>query len=208
MGLLALGGLILTGCASTPPLKEEAVAKALPPMARPERAVGYKVVQLRDGKEEVSTLLAQTADTQTWSDSSGCRAVVSRTGFAPALEFANCEGGQTGYQTIKLLRGTPYPLALGSKWAYSFSGTNTKGDQWEGQRECEVMGTARIKTGTGEHDTYKVVCDERTRNSRTTNRYYVSPALQATVFQERRRTRNWTGAPPPDTTQWELVRQE
>jgi hypothetical protein len=176
-------------------------------MAQPERAVGYKTVQLRDGKEVVNTLMAQTADTQTWSDSLGCRAVVSRIGFAPAMEFTNCEGN-TGTQSVKLLRGTPYPLTVGGKWAYSYSGANTKGDQWQGQRDCEVMGTSKVKTGIGEHDTYKVVCNESTKSSKTINTYYVSPALQSTVFQERRRIRYWSGAPPPDTTKWELVRQE
>ena len=48
--LLAVGAAVMTGCASAPALKEEAVAKPLPPMVRPERTVGYKVVQLRDGE--------------------------------------------------------------------------------------------------------------------------------------------------------------
>src|SRR5437773_6199165 len=103
--LFAVGASLLTACASGPPLKEEAVTTSLAPMPRPERAVGYKVITIRDGKEEVNTLLEQTADTQTWMDSLGCRAVVPRTGFGPALEYANCEGS-TGTQKVKLLRGT------------------------------------------------------------------------------------------------------
>jgi hypothetical protein len=202
-----MGASILAGCATGPLLKEEAVAKPLPPMERPERAVGYKTVQLRDGKEMVSTLVAQTADTQTWSDSLGCRAVVSRVGFAPAMEFTNCDGS-SGTQAIKPLRGTPYPLTLGNKWAYSFSGANATGGRWEGQRDCEVKGTARIKTGTGEHDTYKVVCEDSAKDWKTIYTYYVAPALQSTVLSERRRLRYWSGAPPGDTTRWELVRQE
>jgi hypothetical protein len=205
--LVAGGVSILTGCASAPPLKEKAVSNPLPPISQPNRPVGYKVISLRDGKEEVSTLVEQTADTQTWTDSLGCRAVVSRTGYSPAIEFANCEG-DTGSQKVKLLRGTPYPLALGGKWAYSFSGTNTRGDQWAGERECEVKGTARVTTGTGEHDTYKVICRDSTRSSTVTRTYYVSPALQTSVLMERRRVRYWTGAPPPDSTRWEFVRQE
>ncbi len=205
--LLAVGASILTGCAAGPPLKEEAVAKALPPMERPERAIGYKTVQLRNGKEVVNTLVAQTTDTQTWSDSLGCRAVVSRVGFAPATEFDNCDGS-SGTQSIKLLRGTPYPLTLGGKWAYSFSGANKAGGRWDGQRDCEVKSTARIKTGMGEHDTYKVVCEDSAKDWKTIHTYYVSPAIQSTVLSERRRLRYWTGAPPNDTTRWELVREE
>ena len=205
--LLAVGAAVMTGCASAPPLKEEAVASSLAPIPRPERAVGFKNVQLRDGKEMVSTLVAQTADTQTWSDSLGCQAVVSRSGFAPALEFTNCDGS-TGRQTIKLVRGAPYPITLNSKWTYSFSGTNTTGGRWEGQRDCEVKGTARLKTAMGDQDTYKVVCEDIARDWKTINTYYVSPALQNTVLSERRRLRYWTGAPPNDTTRWELVKQE
>jgi hypothetical protein len=205
--LLAVGVSLVTGCASAPPLKEEAVTKPLAPMPRPERAVGYKLVQLRDGKEEVSTLMAQTADTQSWSNSSGCRAVFSRIGFAPTLEFSDCEGS-TGTQTVKLLRGTPYPLALGGKWAYSYSGENTRGNKWTGVRECSVQGSARVKTVSGEHDTYKVVCDDNQGDFKATFTYYVAPALQTTVMQERYRMRFWRGAPPPDRTKWEFVRQE
>lgn len=207
MVLMAVGTSLLTGCASGPPLKEEAVSTSLAPMPQPERAVGYKVVNLRDGKEDVNTLVEQTADTQTWLDSSGCRAVVPRTGFAPALELTNCEGN-TWTQTVKLTRGMPYPLTLGGKWVYSYSGTNTRGDRWAGQRHCEVAGTTRIKTGAVEHDAYKVVCEDNAGNTQTTRTYYVSPTLQTTVFQERYRVRNWTGAPPPDRTRWEFVKQQ
>lgn len=205
--LVVLAAWVLSGCASGPPLKEEAVKGALGPVPRPERAVGYKVVTLRDGKEEVSTLIEQTVDTETWLNSTGCRAVVLRTGFAPALAFDNCEG-ETGTQTVKLLRGTPYPLTLGGKWAYSYSGTNSRGDQWSGQPSCEVAGTARVKTVSGEHDTYKVACEDTTRSSKTFRTYYVSPELQASVLQDRYRVRYWSGAPPPDRTKWELVKHE
>ena len=205
--LLAVGVSLLTGCASSSPLQEPAVSKALAPMPQPERAIGYKVVRIRDGKEVVNTLVAQTGETQTWADSSGCRAVLPRTGFGPALEFTNCDGS-TGTQTVTLARGVPYPLALGGKWVYSYAGTNTRGDHWTGQRHCEVAGNARVKAGAVEHDTYKVVCEDNGGNTKATNTYYVSPELQTTVIQERYRVRNWPGAPPPDRTTWEFVRQE
>lgn len=176
-------------------------------MPQPQRAVGYKATRLRDGKEDVATLVAQTADTETWTDGSGCRFVVLRTGFAPASEFSDCEGN-TGTQTVKLLRGTPWPLAVGSKWAYSYAGANSRGNKWTGQRDCAVQGVTRVKTGSGEHEAYKVVCEDAQENFRATNTYYVSPALKTAVFQERYRIRYWTGAPPPDQTKWEFVKQD
>jgi hypothetical protein len=151
-------------------------------MPQPERVVGYKTVSLRDGKEYFNTLVAQTPDTQTWMDSDGCRVVVPRTGFGPALEFTNCEGS-TGTQTVKLLRGAPYPLTLGSKWVYAYSGTNARGDQWTGQRHCEVEGAAQVAVNGAEHDAYKVVCEDISGNTKTTRTYYVSPALQTIVFR-------------------------
>ena len=193
--------------ALTPMPQEQTVSKAFAPMPQPERAVGYKVVRIRNGREEVNTLVAQTAETQTWADSSGCRAVLPRTGFGPALEFTNCDGS-TGTQRVALARGTPYPLTLGGKWVYSFEGSNTRGDRWTGQRHCEVAGIARVKAGTAEHDAYKIICEDNAGNAMSTHTYYVSPELQTTVYQERYRVRNWPGAPPPDRTTWQFVRQE
>ena len=204
--LIALGTSLLPGCASAP-VREEAITKALAPMPQPERAVGYKVTRLRDGKEDIATLMAKTADTETWTDGTGCRFVALRTGFAPPLQFDNCEGN-TGSNDVKLLSGAPYPLAVGSKWAYSYEGRNSKGNRWAGQRDCSVQGVTRVKIGSGEHETYKLVCEDNQENFKATNTYYVSPALQTTVFQERYRRRYWQGAPPPDTTKWEFVKQD
>lgn len=180
--VLGTSAVLLTGCASGPPLKEEAVSKALAPMPRPERKVGYKIINLRDGREVVSTLVEQTDTTQTWSDSLGCRVVVLRTGFAPVLETSNCDGNSIA-QAVTLVRGTPYPLTAGGKWQYSYSGKDGRGNQWSGQRHCAVQGTSRVKTVSGEHEAYKVVCEDNQGNMSTTFTYYVSPALQTTVFQ-------------------------
>jgi hypothetical protein len=185
----------MAGCASAPPLQEEVVGSSLAPMPRPERKVGYKAVNLRNGTEVVSTLVEQTDTAQTWSDSLGCRVVVLRTGFAPVLETSNCEGNSV-VQEVTLVRGTPYPLTVGSKWQYSFSGKDARGNQWSGQRHCAVEGTSRVKTVSGRDDTYKVVCQDSQGNLNTTYTYYVSPAKEAIMFQERYRVRNWSGAPP------------
>jgi hypothetical protein len=206
MAIMA-GSALLAGCASSPPLKEQMVSKTLAPMPQADRPVGYKVVRLRDGREEVATLVAKTAETETWADTTGCRIVLPRTGFAPALEISNCEGF-TGTQTVTLTSGTPYPLMLGSKWVYAFTGTSSRGDRWTGERRCDVGATVRVKANGGEHDTYRVVCDETAGNTRITRTYYVSPELQTYVFQERYRVRNWQGAPPPDRSTWEFVKQD
>jgi hypothetical protein len=66
---VGMGAWLVAGCASAPPLKEEAASSSLAPMPRPERKVGDKMVNLRDGKEVINTLVEQTDTTQTWSDS-------------------------------------------------------------------------------------------------------------------------------------------
>jgi hypothetical protein len=71
-----------------------------------------------------------------------------------------------------------------------------------------VAGNARVQAGAVEHDTYKVVCEDIGGDTKATNTYYVSPELQTAVIQERYRVRNWPGAPPPDRTTWQFVRQE
>jgi hypothetical protein len=66
-------------------------------------------------------------------------------GVAPVLETSNCDGNSVT-QTVTLARGTPYPLTMGGKWQYSFSGKDARGNQWSGQRHCAVEGTSRVKT--------------------------------------------------------------
>lgn len=205
--LFLVGASLLTGCASAPPVKEEAMTKSLAPMPQPERAIGYKVTRLRDGKTDVLSLIAQTADSQTWTDGTGCRFVIPRTGFAPPTRFSDCDGN-TGTQTVTLMSGAPFPLTIGGKWTYSYAGQNSRGNKWTGVRGCAVQSETRVRVGSSEHETYKVVCEDSQENFKATNTYYVSPATQTTVFQERYRVRYWSGAPPPDRTTWEFVKQE
>jgi Lrp/AsnC family transcriptional regulator for asnA, asnC and gidA len=54
----------------------------------------------------------------------------------------------------------------------------------------------------------EVVCEDNGGSTKATHTYYMSPELQTIVFQERYRVRNWPGAPPPDRTTWQFVRQE
>ena len=53
-----------------------------------------------------------------------------------------------------------------------------------------------MKTGSGEHEAYKVVCEDSQENFKSTHTYYISPALQTTVFQERYRVRLLQQEPP------------
>ena len=152
------------------------VTAQLPPMQKPERNVGFKWVSLKDGKEVVFTLVAKTADRESWQRSDGCSWTKPNTGFAPAVKWSGCASND-GTSVVNLLEGNPWPLQVGKKWTYSLRGSNVVGYSWDDKRHCEVKGVARIKTKLGEHDTYKVVCTDPWQ----TRTWYMSPSLKAGV---------------------------
>jgi hypothetical protein len=168
--------LLVAGCAT---VKELEVRAPLAPMPQPEHQPGYTEVTRYNGREMTSTLVAQDATSRSWKRSDGCAATTPRTGFGPALVWANCNGS-TGSSTAKL-EGEVWPLEVGKRWSYSYSGSNAAGSRWSGTRACVVNSTVRIATLTGEEeDTFKVTC----RDHSSTYTYYVSPARKATVRYE------------------------
>jgi len=167
--VLVVGACFLSGCASR---TKEAATQSIAPIARPERPIGYQAIRRVDGAEEVYTLVAKTADTETWDSPRGCRAVYPRTGFAPPVKFSNCNGS-SGTQVVKLLRGTPYPLTVGGKWAYSYEGKSPSGDRWSGELHCEVASAARVRVDTIDHDVCTVVCEDNIGTVKTTYTYTI-----------------------------------
>ena len=155
----------------------EQAGPQLPPMQRPERNVGFKWVGLKNGKEVDLTLVAKTANTESWQMSDGCSWTRPNTDpFAPSVKWSGCANND-GTSVVKLLGGDPWPLQVGKKWTYSLRGSNVTGGSWDTNRECEVKGVARIKTKLGEHDTYKVVCTVPWG----TRTWYMSPSLKTSV---------------------------
>jgi len=150
----------------------------LPPADEPAaRTVGSIWKGLKDGQPYTATLVSETDSTESYEDSAGCTWTRHKGWFiAPATEWANCEGN-TGSATVDL-NGSIFPLTVGKSWSYDVDG----GD-WQTARDCEVEDAVRVKTGLGEHDTFKWVCTDKW-NTRT--RYY-SPALQTNVHTERHR---------------------
>ena len=155
----------------------------LAPMPKPEREIGYKWVGLKNGKPYWRTLVSETAETLAWETSEGCSFTNSgKTTFGlgdPWLKWSGCSPWADGTQTFSL-DGEIWPLEVGKKWRYSLSGSNVRGDSWSAERTCEIPGTARIATGIGVHDTYKVVC----KDPWNTGTYYMSPALETIVYSE------------------------
>jgi len=142
----------------------------------PARSVGSVWRGLNDGEPYTNTLASETDSSNTYKDSNGCEWTEPKGFFRPpSTSWDDC-GGQDGSARVAFKRGTIFPLQVGNKWSYGVMGGN-----WQTQRDCKVEDAVRIKTGVGEHDTFKVVCRDKF-NTRT--RYY-SPKLQAVVHMER-----------------------
>ena len=153
----------------------------LAPAERPaERGVGTVWRASKDGIPYSVTTTNVTDSSETLEDSDGCTWTRPKGFYPPSTEWANC-GGSDGSASVKL-NGDIFPLQVGKRWSYDVDGGN-----WQTSRDCEIEGTARVRTAVGENDTYKIVCTDRW-NTRT--RYY-SPKLETSVFLEwNRRTKS------------------
>ncbi|WP_156907371.1 hypothetical protein [Thalassobaculum salexigens] len=183
-------------------IEETAVGVELPLMEEgDEPTVGYAgIVERPDGTQSRFEVVSVDDNKIRWRNSEGCEWSQSRAyarPFAPAVEWRNC-GGSSGTATIEGHSGDPeWPLVVGKRWRYDATGYTGSG--WDAGQECEVVGTARITTVSGTHDTYKVVCTSKWAKY---TRYF-SPALDAMVRYERERL---AGAATDDVS--ELVRIE
>ena len=179
---LVVCAIVLAGC-NAANVKEEQLAAALVPMENPNHGAGYTRTLTRNGEQHTATIAGASDGTFNWETDRGCKAT-NIDMFAPTLTWSGCEPFTDGSQKVTA-SGEPWPITVGKKWSYDFSGENSNGDTWSGTRHCEVTGTARITTTTGDHDTFKVLCDD----PYTRLTLYLSPAIGDYVYQERRRKR-------------------
>lgn len=156
------------------------------PMPKPELAVGDTWIGLKDGKDFQWTVISISGNAYTGRASDGCRWTAISWNFAPSYEFSNCKPYKDGKHKITSIAGKLWPLQVGNRISYAFTGSRTFGKTWSGRRTCEVKSREEpITTISGEHDTYKIICNDRW--TRLTE--YVSPKLQAVVYWERHRKR-------------------
>ena len=185
---VAAVALLLGACDTTGVSDEVALTTPLAPMEKPAAKVGQTQHWLRDGKQEfTNSIVAVDGDMVSGETSEGCQWTALSWGFAPGARWSGCAPFTDGQQKITGVEGGLWPLEVGRKVSYTFSGRNKNGDSWTGTRRCSVDGAMRIETVSGQHDTYKVVCKDRW----TDRVWYVSPALGQPVYVERyRKTRN------------------
>ena len=131
---------------------------------------------LKNGKPYAVTYVRVTKSSATLEDTDGCTWTRSTTFSSPSTEWANCSGRDGS--AIVTLKSPIFPFHVGKTWAF-----NVDAGRWRTSRECRVVDTARVRTGIGENDTFKIACKDKW-NTRT---FFYSPTLGTSVHFERHR---------------------
>lgn len=169
---------ILAACTTVGHPGERQATKSLAPMTRPDLNTGDKWYALMNGEPIVVTTVSQDSGMVRQRSSDGCQWYMIAWGFAPPAEWNACDSTGSGTQKLTEVDGDVWPLEVGKKMSYSFHGSNEAGKIWFGTRDCSVEEQVRIKTVSGAHETFKVVCNDPW----TTRTWYVSPEVGATVY--------------------------
>jgi len=185
-----MAGVAVAGCANTGLKTEEKTTKVeMSPMAEPPvDTVGTVHIWKNGDGETVRVEVVDANSERIVSErSNGCRYSRMRkyyTEFAPTIRWENCSSS-SGSRKINGRSGDQvWPLKVGKTWSYDAQGSSD-GNIWQSDRRCEVTKTAKIKTVSGTHDTFKVVCNSKW----ATQTWYISPKLGETVkfIRERKR---------------------
>ena len=156
---------------------QQVAAKAeLPPAEVPVLGVGDKSVYIdKKGREITYELTKVDDETFSGHGSDGCSWTVVK-GYGPSLEWNECSGS-SGTHTIKKRKGGLFPLEVGNKVRWSYSGKDNRGNRWKGSRKCSVKGTANVTVPAGNFDTFHIVCT--TNSSR--REWHYAPELGVSV---------------------------
>ena len=132
--------------------------------------VGTTLRGLKNGKPFTWKVLALNDSTYMIEDTGGCKWTDIDI-ISPPPYWENC-GGSTGTIEIET-EGSLWPLEVGKTVRYRFTGTNPKGNRISGVRQCKAVDNVFVTTATGDHYTYKVVCQDKSK----VLTYYISPAF-------------------------------
>lgn len=153
----------MTGCqsGSTGESVSDAVqsVNVMPPAEKPAADTAGTVIRtLRNGEPVTYSITAVDGDRYSVTASDGCNYTEIASAYAPSPEWKNCSGS-TGTQTITKVKGSPWPMSVGTKFSYRFRGSDNR-ESWRGLRKCTVSGTEHLATRLGEFDTYRIVCKD------------------------------------------------
>lgn len=156
-------------------------------MAGPDkRAIGWEWHYIdQNGKPGYMRKTAGDDSVASYSRSDGCEWTRTTHGFAPASIWNNCPS--SGKSEVKFNDDVIWPLKVGQKFSYKISGTSSfLSFNWSGRRNCEIPYRVRIKTVTGEYDSFKVVCSERWG----TRTWWLSPEVGTAVAYQQKTSRD------------------
>ena len=176
---ISIGLTIMLCVIGTQAVAAESVTESsqLSPMPKPEQYIGDSVTEKGSkGKVSVRTIIAIDKNTITWQYPNGCTIKYPHEEFSQMVERKNC--GRADFTTaLKLIKGEIWPLTVGKKWQYRYSGGDKSGSKWKGKMRCKAKKQVRVDVPAGSFETYHIVCD--TKNYR--RQYYVSPELGISV---------------------------
>lgn len=150
-------------------------------VAPESRGEGSKRIVIRNGEERIYTTTAAGAKANKYESDRGCiwEEPVSANNLprlAPSLSWENCSG-ESGHAKVKT-KGELFPIKKGNKIVYTIKGTSTAGSwtgNWDDRRVCKVKDQVRVKTVSGEYDTWKIVC--KGKNDKRTRYYAPDPGV-------------------------------
>ena len=159
---VSIGAILLAGCQTTGSSLQSTPSQAkLPPLEQRRAVLGDTYSWLnKNGEQRTGKIVAVDANFVSGESSNGCKWKSKRDAFAPGVEWSNC-GGSSGTQTSQRRGGSIFPMTVGSKETWDYSGTNTNGDSWESTRNCETVAIAEVTVPAGTFDTYHVRCEDK-----------------------------------------------
>jgi len=195
-----VAGVGLMSCQTTQPETSQPVTR-LAPMQKPSPTPKGAVIHgIRNGTPTSTRVVKFDGKIRVLERANGCVYTRDLTHgyFAPTASWENCNGS-SGHTIFHGKSGNIWPLQVGKSVKYRATGRT--GSAWGATRTCKVEDQVRIKTHTGTHDTFKVVC----RSEWATRVSYMSPKLGRAVKYSQRKAK-----PESRTTKvdWELTRIE
>jgi hypothetical protein len=151
-----------------------------------QRNIGWEWHYIdQNGKPGYMRKVAATESTASYSRSDGCQWTRDTGGFAPATVWSDCPSSGKG--KVDFVDGDIWPLKVGNKFSYQMQGTSSfLSFKWSGKRNCEVSYSVRVRTVSGEYDSFKVVCHERWG----TRSWWFSPEVGTAVAYQQETSRN------------------
>ncbi|MEM7563127.1 MAG: hypothetical protein AAF353_08780 [Pseudomonadota bacterium] len=153
---------------------------------RDHRPIGWEWHYIdQDGKPGLMRKTAATENTASYQRSDGCEWTRQTRGFAPATVWSDCPS--SGQASVEFLDGQIWPLRIGNRFRYQMHGKSSMlSFKWSSKRSCEVIYAVRIKTVSGEYDTFRLECQERWG----TRSWWLSPKVGTAVAYQQKTNRN------------------